>query len=288
KGDGTSLGTIVAGKVGSTTAPGGNDFHGFGLTGHTNLAIRTLSATSGTVQASLNGWSVADPRTVVSAISGTTIDTGSALSANQALVQNLYRDFLQRTGSLDELNAWVSLLPSIGQAGVVSGIQRSSEALGHVVDGLYVQYMGRAADSAGETGWVSFLQAGHTEEEVIAGLLGSAEFANRAGQVANICSPDIPDADFLRALYAVVLGRTGSQSEITAWLSQVPGLGRAAVGAPFLQSTESRAGKIGALPHTLLPRTAANAESAAWANSGLDLLTITGSISASGEFAANG
>src|SRR5207244_3409325 len=107
-----------------------------------------------------------------------------------------------------------------------------------LVEELYWQYLGRAADAGGEGGWISALQNGGTEEQVIAGLCGSDEFYNRAGKRADAVTPSTPDATFARALYVSVLGRTGSTAEVSSWVSQVPMLGRAGVVTAFLSSGE--------------------------------------------------
>src|SRR5262249_21516112 len=95
-------------------------------------------------------------------------------------VQDLYNDFLGRNGAPSEWNGWVSLLPILGPAGVAYDIIHSPEALTHAVDGFYVKFLGRQAVGGEEAGWVAALENGATEEQVIAGILSSPEFAARA------------------------------------------------------------------------------------------------------------
>jgi hypothetical protein len=89
-GDGTFLGTIDAGSNGGS--PGGNKFQGFTPNPNGRVAIDTLLATTGTVQAHFNIWSVFDPQTVVSPTPGTTIATGTFLSFSPIGVLSVFLD----------------------------------------------------------------------------------------------------------------------------------------------------------------------------------------------------
>src|SRR5262249_9018988 len=93
-------------------------------------------------------------------------------------VAALYQDFLNRSSTAAEREAWLTVLHTSGPAAVVTGILHSTEALARQVDSLYAQFLGRPASGAEETTWVSFWsQPGHTEEQVAAGILSSPEFA---------------------------------------------------------------------------------------------------------------
>jgi hypothetical protein len=290
-GTSTDFGTINAGFNDPTGASGGNDFHGFdGVNNHFAIVVFNHGVTTPDfVTAQQNIWSVANPQSAVSA-QGAFIDTTNPLSANQALVERLYGDLLERNGSIAELNAWVAQLPNLGQGGVANAIARAPEALARLVDGLYLHYLGRQADPNGEASWVNYLLIGHTEEDVIAGLCSSAEFYSRAGQLASPSTPGKPDANFVRALYVTVLGRDGSPSDVSAWVSQLPNLGRSGVVQAFvhLPATEFRADQVSAFYPEFLHRTGSSAEVAAYVNSGLDLLSIEVAFPSSAEFFNNG
>jgi hypothetical protein len=190
-----------------------------------------------------------------------------------------------------ELAGWVNALPALGTAGVATGILRSPEADARLVDALYLKILGRAADPAGETGWVNLLEQGASEEQVAAAFLSSPEFAARAAMLATApASPNL-DRTYIDALYAVLLGRTASAGEIGGWLGVLPALGRSGVAKAFMGSVEFRGDVIGSLyfssaPMQLVPlagiapnllhRTAAAsaAETAGWVNSGMDILSI--------------
>jgi len=271
---------------GSLGSLGGNDFHGYVATpGRFAIATDNLSSDkSATITAEHNIFSLSNPSSVV----GPGVDVSNPLSANQAFVDRLYQNSLQRPGSLNELNGWVALIPKIGISGVASDIIHSAEADARLVDQLYFKFLGRPADSAGESFWVKFLQASHTEEDVIAGLLGSNEFYQLAPNLANIGSPDDPDADFVRALYKTLLGRAGSASEISSWVVQLPSLGRTGLVNAITHSLEFRTDQVTSFYVTFLHRSGSANEIAGWARSKLDLLSIEVGFVGSGEFFTNG
>src|SRR5205807_968395 len=106
----------------------------------------------------------------------------AGLTSQQRFVQALYLDALGRPGGMDELNGWVATLnggPN-GQALVAQGIERSPEGRAHLVKGWYLAYLGRAAAGGEEQPHVNALLAGQSEEAVLGGILGGAEFFARA------------------------------------------------------------------------------------------------------------
>jgi hypothetical protein len=221
----------------------------------------------------------------------------TVVDANHAFVQALYNDFLGRSGSPAEVDGWVSLLPTLGQAGVASDIIHSQEAFTHAVDRFYVQLLGRSAVGGEELGWVNMLVAGQTEEQIIAGIVSSAEFAGHANTL--IGGPDA-NANFVQALYQLLLLRTGGTSEVNAWVGLLPTVGRGGVALDILGSTEFRGDVVRQLYDstpvttnlyvTLLDRSSntSAAEVAGWVNSGIDILSIETDFASSPEYFMNG
>src|SRR5205823_11597650 len=72
-----------------------------------------------------------------------------------AFVQSLYLKLLNRTGSPAEVAAWVSMLPSMGRAGVAASVLASPEYRGVVVRRYYADLLHRGATDAEVSGWVS-------------------------------------------------------------------------------------------------------------------------------------
>jgi hypothetical protein len=216
----------------------------------------------------------------------------------QRFVRALYLGFLGRTGSVAEWNFWAAWLPALGTAGVANAVLRSPEALDRLATGLYVQLLGRAPVGGEERYWVGLMAgAGWTTERVVAGILASPEFAARAN--ALVGSPSA-DANFIQALYGLLLHRPGGAGEVSYWAGVLPASGRQGVAQGVLGSAEFRAGAVwtfygGAgqasfpyepfLPALLRRPTAPAAwEVDYWARSAADLLRIELGFASAPEF----
>jgi acid phosphatase len=217
--------------------------------------------------------------------------------ANERFVQSLYSDFLGRGGSLGEIESWVAGIPQSGRAGVAAAIAHSPEALTRVVDSFYQRFLGRPADASGEQAWVNFLAVGHTEEQLAAAFLSSAEFANQAN--ALIGSPDA-NTNFVRALYSLLLNRDAGDNEVNFWLNVLAQAGRNGVVAGIFNAPEYRNGAVRTffgdpslvpfpfepyLPN-LLKRSAAppSAEVAHWTSQALDTFRLEVGFAESQEY----
>jgi hypothetical protein len=183
-----------------------------------------------------------------------------------SFIASLYVNDLGRSPSAAEINPWESLFLSQGKAAVVQGIGRSREAYTHLVDTLYMRYLGRPADALGVTNFVNYLQGGGTEERVLSAILGSTEYLIRV--TAGASNP-IPT--YVQALYRDLLNRMPSAVEVNAWANAVGSLGMTTVAAGFVGSFEYRSDVIAGYYVNLLHRTTAPPEATAWANLSVDL-----------------
>jgi hypothetical protein len=200
----------------------------------------------------------------------------SALSTQRSFVQTLYNDLLGRTGQLTELDPWVQVLNTQGQAAVVQGIAKSSEALGRVVDSFYLRFLGRTAIPGEDSGWVTFLQGGGTLEAVENAFLTSPEYISHI------------NTDFVQSLYINILGRTGSPAEVAQWNNSIQSIGFAAVANAFTHSTENRFNTLRSDFQTFLHRTPTTAELTPLVNSPSGLLSLAQAVLSSPEFFNNG
>jgi hypothetical protein len=201
-------------------------------------------------------------------------NTIQVLDANHSFVKALYNDFLGRDGSAADLDGWVNLLPSIGQAGVANAIIHSGEALNDVVVGIYQKFLNRTPQNNEQSGFVSQLAAGLTEEHVLAEILSGTEFANRASALVGGTNAN---NNFVQALYLLLLNRTPSTSDVSGWVALLPSIGRSGVATGFLTSAEYRGDVVrGLYGSGLLDRTVppSSAEVNAWVTSSLDVLAI--------------
>jgi hypothetical protein len=217
--------------------------------------------------------------------------------AQQSFVAALYHDFLGRTASPAETHAWAQLIPQIGQGGVSRLIAGSFEADQRQVTQLYTYFLNRTPAPSEVNGWASYLQSGATREQAIALIVSSAEFQARAN--ALIGGSDT-NANYVGALYSLLLQRTASAAEVNGWLSVLTSIGNTNVALVFLQSPEFRGIAVRAFygvtapkPPIFLPdllrRTGAPSagEVNGWSSSPLDLLSIEVAFAGSGEYFNN-
>ncbi len=277
-GDGVNVGTVDMGG-GSLGSQGGNNFRGFALpTGLSQAAIEVTNASGGTVVAEKNIFSndVTPSDVTFSGPGGGSTDVANPLSSQRASVQALYNEVLGRTGSVSELDGWVSILSTQGQAAVVNGILRSPESLGRIVDAFYLRFLGRQSDANGRTSWVSFLQHGGTEEQLENAFLTSPEYLGHI------------NTDFVQSLYINILGRTGSAGEVAGWNDLIQQLGFAGIANGFIESAENRAITLDTYFQTFLHRAPTTTESNTFVNSSADLLTMEGLVLSLPEYFTNG
>lgn len=111
-----------------------------------------------------------------------------AQSGNNSVqwVRDMYMDVLGRDAGIQEAIRWSGrlALPGVTRATIARGILLSGEHLSPIVRGYYQQLLGRDPDPTGEAAWVSALQAGVRDEDIIGGIVASDEYwarSTRAG-----------------------------------------------------------------------------------------------------------
>jgi len=271
------LGTIDMGG-GTLGSRGGNDFRGFTAPATIAAAAIVVSQSSfDVVWATQNLFTAGVvPANVVFMDQGRIVLINQ-LTNEEAFVQALYNDLLGRTGTLVELDQWAGVLAGHGQAAVVNGIRLSPEALGRVVDQLYIRFLGRQSDPGGRAGWIGFLQQGGTLEGLENAFLTAPEYISHI------------NTDYVQSLYLNILGRTGSSSELATWNNNIQNLGGlSGVANAFTHSAENRLNTLRSYFQTLLHRTPPDSELIPLVNAPLDLLSLEGMVLSSPEFFANG
>lgn len=109
----------------------------------------------------------------------------------------------------------------------------TTDESGAYVANLYEGILGRQPDSLGFIGWHRMLDGGTaTVAQIAADMLASPEFADtHAGQTA---------PQFVEGLYQAMLGRSGSQAEVSYYTAEIAaGTPAAIVAAQFAQSPEA-------------------------------------------------
>jgi subtilisin family serine protease len=99
----------------------------------------------------------------------------------RAWVAQLYQSVLNRSATSAELDRWQAQLQAgVSRASVARGFLYSTEHLTAVVNGYYQQLLGRNIDPSGARSWVSAIQRGARDEQIIAGIVASPEYRQRA------------------------------------------------------------------------------------------------------------
>ncbi|MDQ5841513.1 MAG: DUF4214 domain-containing protein, partial [Chloroflexota bacterium] len=136
-------------------------------------------------------------------------------ATNAAWVGKLYSDVLGRTAPSAEVAKWTAQLNAgtASRTKVAMGFLLSTERLSTVVNGYYVQLLGRALDPSGQATWVRILQAGGRNEAIIGSIVSSTEYFIKAGST---------NSGWVTALYRDVLnGRTPSLAEVNFWTGRL-------------------------------------------------------------------
>ncbi len=126
-------------------------------------------------------------------------------------VTSMYQDLLGRTPSPAEVQQWVNGLDlGISTTYVAHGFAASAERETLRVTADYLNYLGRAPTAAEVAQWVkAFEQGWITNEDVLAGFVGSAEYFQKHGAI---------DWGWLRTAYQDILGRRPDDAGFGAWM----------------------------------------------------------------------
>jgi subtilisin family serine protease len=92
-------------------------------------------------------------------------------------VQRLYETVLHRTPSSGEVEYWLQQMRGgASRAQVAHGFVYSTEYLTEIVNGYYLILLDRPIDPAGARSWVTAIQRGARDENIVAAIVSSAEY----------------------------------------------------------------------------------------------------------------
>jgi hypothetical protein len=94
-------------------------------------------------------------------------------------IYQVFEDVLGRMPSASEVQAWEQGVNNLGLTQSAARIVGGDEAHTRLVLSWYASFLHRQGSSAELSGWANYLDGGGTEQSVIAGITGSAEFENR-------------------------------------------------------------------------------------------------------------
>jgi hypothetical protein len=201
--------------------------------------------------------------------------------SDEVFVRELYHGSLRRDPSPAEVDDWLGVLHGpLGRAGVVAGIDQSSEAHARLVRGWYEHYLGRTPAAAEIEFWQKPLDRGAAEESILAKILGSPEFDQHAGGQ----SAASPNGSFVRGLYQELLARAGGDGEVGYWLSPPAAQDHAQIAADFLTSPELRGRFVEAAYRNFLERVYDTSGRQYWVDSGLGFADMRRAFLLSNDF----
>jgi len=258
---------------------GGNDVFALNFT-QTPAGLQTLRLDGGA------GTDILAARTLPgNGVATTLVNVERVLSnADDLFIADLYRLKLHRDADDNELAQWRRFLNGNDRSAALQAILHSLESLDNFVRDLYQTFLGRAPQGNEEMGWVQGLLNGMSQEQLLAQLLATPEFATRANTLIDGSNAD---QNFVRALYQLVLHRTPSDSDVTAWVNVVQNLGRQVVALAFLKSAEHRGNVITNFYRSFLHRDPDEDGLRNWVRSGLNLSEIERQFLNSEEFFDN-
>ncbi len=270
--------TITVAGVGSVT-----NLNTGGYSFQLNPGTYTVTASGGSLGAPVTRMVTVDSQNVrLNFTPGGSPDTISLQEANY--IGKLYTSDLGRVASSAEVEIWRPTLESAGAAAVANAIERSTEARTRLVRSWYVNYLGRSAGNGEEQGWVSALQTGATEEQVLSGIIGSDEYAKRANALQDSANGDV---NLVQELFQQFLNRSAGAAEVDNFVHNIlPAVGHAGAVQIVLTSAEYRGDTVRSDYTQILqrPTTPSPSEINSWVFSGLDQTSIRVGFEGSTEY----
>ena len=132
----------------------------------------------------------------------------------QGWVIGMYLDLLHRRPSGAEVSGWVNAVAGAMSADDVAyaiATSRKCESMRIADD--YLTYLGRAASQSEIRAWISIFSRGFSNEDLIAGFLGSPEYYSAAPRGEGT------DTGWILSVYRDVLNRAPTPQELANWLS---------------------------------------------------------------------
>jgi hypothetical protein len=201
-----------------------------------------------------------------------------------AFIEDLFIRDLGWPASASDLAFWRGVLDSSGRAAIINGIEESQEGIDQLVRSLYRQFLNRDARNGEEMFWVNQMLLGQTQEQILAGIIGSQEFYDFA---QTRVTTGTPDQRFITEVYQVLFARAPRADELTYWTNLLQGQSRTQAVLQFLQSPQFRTDVITALYNQFLGRNPDNGGLAFWRDSNMSLGAVRQGILSSGEFSSN-
>lgn len=195
---------------------------------------------------------------VTATVSGNTVRSGAKLlsdwftpacGAEVRYINAVYELFVRRTATADEIDRHCGAVQAGERSSLTKALAVSDEWAGVQINQLYRKILGRDADAAGRSYWLSQVERGLHIEEIAAQFYGSDEYFRAAGST---------NRGYVESLYDDLLGRPADAEGRDHWANQLDArrITRQAVAGSFYASIESRTDRVDRLFHQILGRTA--------------------------------
>ncbi|WP_426595012.1 DUF4214 domain-containing protein [Cellulomonas sp. McL0617] len=137
----------------------------------------------------------------------------------------MYHDVLGRAASAQESIAWSDPLVhgKVSRTAIAMGILLSEEHLAPVVAGYYQQLLGRGLDPTGRRSWISLLQAGTHDEDIIGGIVASYEYWTNNVTALDVPPPPVDPNPPVRIYVSGATTTAGAHAALTAVLVDAAG-----------------------------------------------------------------
>jgi hypothetical protein len=208
--------------------------------------------------------------------------TNTCAPGNPAFVCQVFLDVFGRQADANGIATFVGMLNAgtASRTDVAMDILTSVEYRGDLIASWYQELLNRPVDPQGLALNQSLFASGATDEQLIAGLMGSAEYyANRGGSTPQ---------GFVTALYGDLLGRTPDAAGLAMWTNALgSGMSRQQVAMAVLSSQEWRNGLVAAYYEAYLGRPADTGGLVFWTTqmaNGVSDETVQASIIGSQEY----
>lgn len=165
------------------------------------------------------------------------------------LVRALYRDFLDREATPQEVEYWRARLMNyeVDAFGVATQLSRSDEWISTVIAGFYRDTLNREPDAAGLQGWITAARSGMPVAQIASAFYASPEYFSTTGQSGYRI--------WVTDLYQKLLLRAPDQAGLDGWVAALEaGMRRDTLAFGFYQSPETLSVRVNALYVTFLGR----------------------------------
>ncbi len=181
--------------------------------------------------------------------SSTTLPAAPDPGPTENFVRALYRDFLDREATTDEVSHWTSRLMNYELTGfeVATELSRSDEWISTVITNFYRDTLNREPDAEGLQGWINAARSGMPVAQIASAFYASPEYFSTTGE-----------SDYrtwVSDLYVKLLLRAPDEGGLDGWVNALNGgMQRDFLAFGFYQSPETLSVRVNSLYVTFLGR----------------------------------